>query len=130
MEKLYAYVDETGQETAGVFFLVAVVIAGDDRDGLLEWLSAVEQATGKGKTPWHKSRHHARQAYMDRVLNDARLRGSVFYAVYPGTRAYQRYGNDSPENGPLTVGPASMGRRSPPILQYRSSQHPVILALS
>jgi hypothetical protein len=65
-----------------------VVIAGDDREGLLEWLSAVEQATGKGRTPWHRSRHGARLAYMDRVLNDARLRGSVFYAVYPGTRAY------------------------------------------
>jgi hypothetical protein len=67
---------------------VAVVIAGDDRDGLLEWLSAVEQATGKGKTPWHKSRHQARQAYIDRVLSEARLGGSIFYSVYPGTRAY------------------------------------------
>jgi hypothetical protein len=57
MEKLYAYVDETGQETAGAFFLVAVVVAGDDRDVLLDWLSAVENATGKGKTLWHKSRH-------------------------------------------------------------------------
>jgi hypothetical protein len=88
MEKLYAYVDETGQETAGAFFLVAVVVAGNDRDALIEWLSSVEQATGKGKTPWHKSRHQARQAYMERVLNEARLGGSVFYSVYPGTRAY------------------------------------------
>jgi hypothetical protein len=88
MEKLYAYVDETGQETAGTFFLVAVVVAGDDRDVLLDWLSAVEHATGKGKTPWHKSRHPARQAYMDQVLNDAGFSGSVFYSVYPGTRSY------------------------------------------
>jgi hypothetical protein len=88
MKKLYAYVDETGQETAGAFFLVAVVVAGENRDALIEWLSSIEQATGKGKTPWHKSRHQARQAYMDRVLNDARLGGSIFYSVYPGTRSY------------------------------------------
>lgn len=88
MEKLYAYVDETGQETAGAFFLVAVVVAGEDRDALLEWLAAVEQATGKGKTPWHRSRHEARLAYIDRVLNDARFSGRVFYSVYRGTRAY------------------------------------------
>jgi hypothetical protein len=36
MEKLYAYVDETGQETAGAFFPVAVVVDGEDRDTLLE----------------------------------------------------------------------------------------------
>jgi hypothetical protein len=87
MEKLYAYVDETGQETAGTFVLVAVVVAGDDRDVLLDWLSAVEHATGKGKTPWHTSRHLARQTSMDQVLHDARFSGSVFYAVYPGTRS-------------------------------------------
>ena len=89
MEKLYAYVDETGQETAGAFFLVAVVVAGENREALLEWLPSVEQATGKGKTPWHKSRHAAREAYMDRVLSESRLGGSVFYSVYPDTRAYR-----------------------------------------
>jgi hypothetical protein len=81
-------VDETGQETAGTFLLVAVVVAGDARDVLLDWLSAVEHATGKEKTSWHTSRHPARQAYIDRVLNDARFSGSVFYAVYAGTRSF------------------------------------------
>jgi hypothetical protein len=80
-------VDETSQETAATFVLLAVVVAGDDRNILLHWLSAVEHATGKGNTPWHTWRHPARQAFMDQVLHDARFRRSVLYAVYPGTRS-------------------------------------------
>jgi hypothetical protein len=34
MEKLYAYVDETGQDTKGTLFLLAVVVVGDERDAL------------------------------------------------------------------------------------------------
>jgi len=89
MQKLYAYADETGQETAGGFFLVAVVVVGSERDELLRWLTEVEQETGKGPSAWHKSRHEARSAYVDRVLGDSRLRGSIFYSAYPGTRAYR-----------------------------------------
>ena len=37
MEKLYAYVDETGQDTQGTLFLLAVVVVGDERDILLRW---------------------------------------------------------------------------------------------
>lgn len=89
MEKLYAYADETGQETAGGFFLVAVVVIGAERDVLLGWLVEVEKETGKGLVPWHKSRHEARVAYVDRALGEPRLKGAIFYSVYPGTRAYR-----------------------------------------
>ncbi len=89
MKKLYAYADETGQDTLGGFFLVAVVVVGSERDELLHWLVEVEKEAGKGFLPWHKSRHEARAAYVDRVLAEPRLRGSIFYSVYPGTRAYR-----------------------------------------
>ena len=32
MEKLYAYADETGQDTKGIFFLIAVVVGGRECD--------------------------------------------------------------------------------------------------
>jgi hypothetical protein len=32
--KLYCYVDETGQDTLGKFFIVAIVVAGNQRDEL------------------------------------------------------------------------------------------------
>jgi hypothetical protein len=32
--KLYAYVDESGQETRGTMFLVSVIVAGETREAL------------------------------------------------------------------------------------------------
>ncbi len=49
MQKIYCYVDETGQDTKGEFFLVSVVIAKDERDNLIEKLEEIERSTGKGR---------------------------------------------------------------------------------
>jgi hypothetical protein len=89
MEKLYAYVDESGQDTEGAFFLVAVIVVGKERDEMLRWLEEVERETGKGLRSWHRSRRRERLAYIDRVLGDPRLRRSMFYAHYAHTRAYR-----------------------------------------
>jgi hypothetical protein len=44
---LYAYVDETGQDTMGVLYLAAVVIAGEERDTIRKRLAEIERT----KTP-------------------------------------------------------------------------------
>ena len=48
-QKLYAYVDESGQDTEGRFFVVSVVLFGTDRDTVLARLEALEARTGKGR---------------------------------------------------------------------------------
>ena len=80
--KLYAYADESGQDTHGVLFLVAVVVVSDERDALLDWLEGVEQDTRKGRVPWHRTRPRARAAYVERVLSDRRMLGALFYAAH------------------------------------------------
>jgi hypothetical protein len=40
--KLYAYVDETGQDTQGTMFLVSVVVAGETRDAARRVLQDIE----------------------------------------------------------------------------------------
>ncbi len=89
MEKLYAYVDETGQDTQGTLFLLAVVVVGDERDILLRWLENVEYETGKHLRSWHKSSHRVRIAYIDRIIESPRFRDAIFYAVYHEARAYR-----------------------------------------
>lgn len=49
MNKLYCYVDETGQDTEGTFFLVALVITGSERDELRKFLIHAETNSKKGK---------------------------------------------------------------------------------
>jgi hypothetical protein len=46
-QKLYAYVDESGQDTLGELFLVSVVVTGEARDGLRKKLRTIERVSGK-----------------------------------------------------------------------------------
>ncbi len=47
MQKLYCYVDETGQDTQGALFLVALVIVGQEREKLRKLLRSLEGRSGK-----------------------------------------------------------------------------------
>ncbi len=55
-QKLYAYVDESGQDTEGEKFLVSVVVLEKERDKLRSALRAIEKQSGKGLKKWTKAR--------------------------------------------------------------------------
>ena len=47
-KKFYCYVDETGPDTRGRFFLVSVILAAQsDKDGLETIIEEIEKRTGK-----------------------------------------------------------------------------------
>ena len=46
-QKLYAYVDESGQDTAGRLFVVSVLLLAEERDALLPRLEGIETRSGK-----------------------------------------------------------------------------------
>ena len=48
-QKLYAYVDESGQDTLGELFLVSVVVTGEARDGLRKKLRTIERVSGNAR---------------------------------------------------------------------------------
>ena len=55
-QKLYCYVDETGQHTDGQLFFVAVVIVGRERDDLRRQLTMIEESSAKHLKKWVRSR--------------------------------------------------------------------------
>lgn len=73
IQKLYCYVDETGQDTAGEFFLVSIVILDALREELKEWLQKLEKESGKGKKKWTKATRKQRQVYMEQIVADERF---------------------------------------------------------
>jgi hypothetical protein len=79
--KLYTYVDETGQDTQGQLFIVAVVIVRGDCDPLRQALQEVERGSRKLDKKWTKSRPAQREAYMRSILNLKLLHGSLYYAL-------------------------------------------------
>ncbi|MEZ4672596.1 MAG: hypothetical protein R3E39_32245 [Anaerolineae bacterium] len=88
MQKLYAYVDETGQDTAGAFFLVSVVVTGQEREQLQTILEQIESRSGKGKVKWMSAKDGARTAYIKAVLETPLLAGKLCFAAYHNTKEY------------------------------------------
>ena len=87
-QKLYCYVDETGQDTSGEFFLVSIVILGKEREELKEWLMKLEKESGKGQKKWTKATRKQRQAYMEQIVADERFAELIYYSHYTDSRSY------------------------------------------
>ena len=51
-EKLYCYVDETGQDTMGRLFLVVLVLTAGQRDQLAADAERIEAQSLKGTAKW------------------------------------------------------------------------------
>jgi len=85
MQKLYCYVDESGQDTGGKLFIVAVVISGNERDALLKLVEQFEEESGKGKFKWGKAAHKKRLEYLRRVFAEKQFGESFRYSLFRGT---------------------------------------------
>jgi len=89
MQKLYCYVDESGQDTKGRLFLVSVVISEkDNKDKTEDLLLEIEKAHGKGLRKWQSTGLRQRIGYLEAVLWIRSLRESIFYATYETTKEY------------------------------------------
>lgn len=89
MQKLYCYVDESGQDTQGKFFIVALVAVSNTatRDKVEKKLSKLELQLGK-KTDWRHTRVEVKIAYLKKVMQLEELRGGIFYALFRGIKNY------------------------------------------
>lgn len=88
MQKIYCYVDETGQDTKGKFFLVSVIVAEKDRDKLRDKLKKAEQVSGKKSRKWSKGNRSQRKKYIESIINDKEFINKLFYAKYFDTKEY------------------------------------------
>jgi hypothetical protein len=86
--KLYAYVDESGQDTIGNFFVVGVLVRDQERDVLRQQLEAIEVRSGKHRKKWQRTRHAERVAYLKDIGQLADLRDGLFYETFTGQTKY------------------------------------------
>ena len=87
-QKLYCYVDESGQDTNGEFFIVAIVVVGGDHERLRQRCIDIETQARKGVRKWAKSNRERRLVCIQSVLGDAELRGRLYFAFYRFTQDY------------------------------------------
>jgi len=86
--KLYAYIDESGQDTKGLLFVVSVLILEQEREIICAELEKIEIASGKKNTKWNKSRPEFRQTYIESLLNVAKLKDRIFFEIFSDTKKY------------------------------------------
>ncbi len=88
MQKFFCYVDETGQDTRGELFIVAVVIADQERDQLRQACEDIERDSRKGRRKWIKTKYGRRLAYIRQVLERPIFEEKLNFAVYRDVQDY------------------------------------------
>lgn len=88
-QKLYCYVDETGQDTQGALFVVSVAVTKEDREELRKLLAELEKTSGKGKTKWVRTRKEFKIAYLEKILTQKIFRHKIFFSLSKETKTYR-----------------------------------------
>jgi hypothetical protein len=87
-QKLYCYVDETGQDTQGRLFVVAAVIVASDRESERQLLRQIERASGKGRKKWTKATREQRRSYAGQLVEKSAFKGQLLFARFEMTSDY------------------------------------------
>ena len=87
-QKLYCYVDETGQDTKGAMFLVVVVITAEDPDALRTALERIERVSTKGARKWFKTNRERRVAYIRELVQSGLFVNDICYSAYENSLEY------------------------------------------
>lgn len=87
-QKLYAYIDESGQDTNGALFVVGVVVLEDERDNVLKELERIEQESGKRNIKWRKARHNFRETYMRGIAQSPVFERTLFFEIFGESKEY------------------------------------------
>jgi hypothetical protein len=81
-QKLYCYVDETGQDTASSVFVVVAVVRAGEQDVLREALVETEIAARTGHHKWHKTQPARRLRYLNLLLEKNIGCNEVFFGSF------------------------------------------------
>lgn len=82
-QKLYCYVDETGQDARARLFVVVAVVTSGDQERFRRGLMEIERHAGTGSRKWHKSRPARRLEYLRQVLDQSLGSHHIFFGSYP-----------------------------------------------
>jgi hypothetical protein len=88
VQKLYCYLDETGQDAASGIFVVVAVVSAQDQEPLREALMEIEHIAGIGHGKWHKSLSARRLRYLTLAFERSLGCEEIFFGSYPKPLPY------------------------------------------
>lgn len=88
-QKLYCYVDESGQDTKGNIFIVSVVISAQSQEEISEFIKEIEKSSGKGQFKWGRAILKQRLDFVNRIFGQGKNKLTVYYSVYNHTLEFK-----------------------------------------
>ncbi len=90
LDKIYCFVDESGQHTRGKVYCVAAVIVNTItiRDAVEQKLIGIERNVKKGAAKWKSTRDSIREDYLRSIANIQDLKGCLYFAIHFNTIDY------------------------------------------
>jgi len=82
MQKLYCYVDESGQDVKSEFFVVAAIVSGQEQERLRNRLLQVEKMTKSGGKKWRKLRSENRVKHLNIILDQKIGKSDVCFGCF------------------------------------------------
>ncbi len=82
MQKLFCYVDESGQDATSEVFIVVAVVSDEDQEDFRRQCLDIEEEAETGRRKWHKSRPERRCRYLELALEQEIGGGEVFYGHF------------------------------------------------
>lgn len=82
MQKIYCFVDESGQDTLGKFFVVAILVIKDKKDEIGDFATEYEIKSGKNNVKWSKAIHSKRMDFISKLFSNESMKGSLFYSLH------------------------------------------------
>jgi hypothetical protein len=84
----YVFVDESGQDTQGRYFIIAIVIPQDDPFELENICKTIELKSRKRELKWRRSGRAEKENYFRCLLEEPKLRSILFNRVVYGRRDF------------------------------------------
>ena len=82
MQKLYCYVDESGQDAGSEFFVVAAIVSEQEQEKLRDSILQVEKITKSGGKKWHKLRSENRVKHLNIILDQKIGKSDVCFGCF------------------------------------------------
>lgn len=93
-KKFYCYVDETGQDTSGTFFIVGLLVLSNQREELEQRLKTLEEISKKRQAKWTDAYYLYRRQYISGLLN-LNLSHTIFSKHFSSGKEYLKYTADA-----------------------------------
>ncbi len=82
IQKLYCYVDETGQDAGSEFFIVVSIVSSEEQGQVRSDLLKLEASSKVHARKWFNSRSPVKEEFLRLAVNEHLAKGDLYYGTF------------------------------------------------